>query len=672
MAVPGICQTNASIKLLGHAYKDSVILRWAPSSPSAWRLLNKHGYRVERYTVTKNNKILDPKPMVILSQLVKPAEQKEWEKWIDQDDYAAVAAQAIFGEGFELSTKGKHDVIEIYHKTQELESRYSFALLSADLSSRAATLSGMRWVDRSVKEDEMYLYRIYSLVPEQSEIIDYGFYYTGPSEYKPLPIPTAPMVYRKDKSVVTVKWDSYALKDTYLAYFLERSFDGGKTFSRVTKSPITLLSPEKKESEFILKIDSVGEAPVSYRLMGISTFGEVGPPSEIVNSTGEAPLRSIPAITKAIVVNNINVELEWSFPEAELSAIKGFQVERSLAADSQYKIIQDNKMSRKFVDSKPLSTNYYRVVAYTAQGQKAISFARLVQLEDSIPPLPPTHVTAVIDTMGVVKLNWNKNSEPDLFGYRVFKSSFKNSEFGQVTVSPLTENYFTDTVNIKTLTRNVWYKIAAVDSRFNTSGFSDLVQLVLPDIIPPVPPVIKGVKAKENGVELQWIRSSSEDVTEHWLYRKHQFSTTWNAIEKINKEDTNKYYLDKVESLHRYQYAMVAVDKSGLKSVMSKPVWGQALIMNKRNKIDKITGIADRENHHVQLTWSYNEQNIQKFLVYRAIADSDLMLYKAVSVSSKKFIDNGVNMNTVYVYRIKVIFKDGGESPFSDAVSVKY
>jgi hypothetical protein len=39
---------------------------------------------------------------------------------------------------------------------------------------------------------------------------------------------------------------------------------------------------------------------------------------------------------------------------------------------------------------------------------------------------------------------------------------------------------------------------------------------------------------------------------------------------------------------------------------------------------------------------------------------------------SQGFIDTGLTMETIYHYRVKAVFKDGAESPFSDEVKIEY
>src|SRR5262249_382371 len=105
--------------------------------------------------------------------------------------------------------------------------------------------------------------------------------------------------------------------------------------------------------------------------------------------------------------------------------------------------------AKEFTDERPGASNYYRIVAMN-DDDRTYSFPHLAQLPDSIPPAAPKAVKGSIDTTGVVSLSWEAGKEKDLLGYRVFRSNFENDEYTQVTVSPLSEPTFVDTVSLRT------------------------------------------------------------------------------------------------------------------------------------------------------------------------------------------------------------------------------
>jgi uncharacterized protein len=76
---------------------DSITLRWAPVSVHHWMTANQYGYRVERFTLVRNGKVLRPvERKMLTSAPLKPLPEAAWEKFVN-NKYGMVAAQAIYG-----------------------------------------------------------------------------------------------------------------------------------------------------------------------------------------------------------------------------------------------------------------------------------------------------------------------------------------------------------------------------------------------------------------------------------------------------------------------------------------------------------------------------------------------------------------------------------------------
>ena len=181
--------TTASVVTIARALPNSIMLRWAPTTPLAWQMANKWGYKVERFTVLRNGEALDNPEYALLTPLpFKPRPLDNWEELVNSNDYAAVAAQAIYGETFEMDA-GDPDIMQVYRKTQELELRFSFALFAADVSRAVASASALFYVDRTAKDNEEYLYRVSTHIPAESYRVKVGGVLISLADYAPLPAP---------------------------------------------------------------------------------------------------------------------------------------------------------------------------------------------------------------------------------------------------------------------------------------------------------------------------------------------------------------------------------------------------------------------------------------------------------------------------------------------------
>jgi uncharacterized protein len=670
-------EPEPAIKALAFAYSDSIAIRWAPTTPVAWQLLNKYGYVVERVTLTRNNKIIqDPERIQLHSEPLKPWKQEGWEKLIDVNDYAAIAAQAIYGSSFEATTGRSNDVMQIINLSKELEQRYSFALMAADLSRITATASALGIVDKKVRKNEKYLYKIYSAVPTNHMQIDTGYVFVGLEDKRDLPKPVKLVAKAGDKAVM-LSWPRKYYEDIYVAYTVERSQDGAQ-FTPLTKVPIINTEPAGKEpSDLMYKLDSLSENNVTYfyRIRGFTPFGDLGPPSAVVSTMGVKTFDGTPAITQTKVENNSKVLLTWSFPEGLRAELKNFNVLRSTEADNHFVVINKEPVGASvfnYVDEQPQATNYYRIQALGKHGQTSVSFANLVQLSDSIPPSTPEGLKASVSNDGIITLSWNENHEEDLFGYRVFRSNYKSEEYSQITTSPVNKNLFIDTIAIKTLSDKVYYKITAVDLRFNTSPYGEILEVNRPDVVPPIPALFKEYSITDQGVQLKWAASPSTDITKYEIWRVDKAQKMTTFLKEYQPGDTSRTFLDvTADPGVLYEYNIQTFDDAGFKVNNPQTFQVRVPLPSFVEAPTNVAATVDRVNKSIELTWQFDLQNIEKYLIYRAKGEEPITLYKKHN-DAGLFKDNVLEMNTTYRYRVQAVLRNGVQSKLSDEIKVSF
>lgn len=662
-------QSKPAVKVVANPVGNKITLRWAPTTAPAWDYGNTYGYSVQRLTIMRNNATVTSRNMVYLSRHAAPKPLPQWEQQVKENKYAAVAAQALYGKTFQL--KGGN-VAGMMNKVKESEQRFSFALFAADYSPVVADMSGLSIVDVNVDQQEHYLYKVWVNMPDKKYPIDTGFVYTGLKEQRPLPTLPRPEVTFMDKQAV-IAWNYGYYVNSYIAYFVERSADG-TNFSSISKEPI-VPTEDGTPTGLMHVIDSLKDNGTSYqyRIQGVSVFGTTGPYSPTVEGKGKKALTAAPTIRAANVVAEDKVRLQWEYPAVVTSELKGFQVERAMKPKGPFSTISPLLKPEvlEYVDQQPASSNYYRIVAL-GEDDRTYSFPHLAQLPDSIPPAPPTALKGSIDTTGVVRLEWNANKEKDLLGYRVFRSNFENDEYTQVTVSPVKETTFADTVSLKTLTRNVYYKVMAVDRRFNPSPFSSALSVARPDVLPPSAPAFRSIEYfPGKGVVVAWNRSGSSDIQQHVVYRRMANDATWSAAATFT--DTTSVFVDnKVENKNVYAYAVIAQDISGLSSKPSSPITITVNDRGNKPSIEKFSAKQDTGNKQIVLSWAYDASDVEKFWIYRNGTDGKLRLLDSVDPDVKQFRDKQVTVNTQYQYSIKAVFKDGAHSPFSKPVMITY
>ncbi|CAI2767623.1 fibronectin type III domain-containing protein [Flavobacterium collinsii] len=662
-------EIKSDIQVIARVQRDRILLRWAVSNAIAWKKLNIYGYTVERYTVTRNNKTLTAPEKVILVSALKPEALETWEKLIEKNDNAAIVAQAIYGENF--SVTGTDKLENIVNLSEENEQRFTFALLTADRDYEIAKKAGLGFEDKTVKPNEKYAYRVISNVPEKEATISYGGIFVGLNDYQPLPKPIDFTAHFTDSGTM-LSWNFKILSHTYANYFVERSTDK-KTFTRITDKPYTSLNQENTSNSQIFYVDSIANnKPYSYRIQGISPFGELGPYSQVITGKGVEILKYVPHLTVKEFKDENTVTLTWEFPDEGNDDITGFELNRSDKDDDGYKTVVKNipAKSRAVTYNKLLSTNYFTITALGKQGSNRTSFPMLVQPVDSIPPSKPIGLKGVIDSLGVVKLTWDPNKEKDLLGYRIYKGNTAEEELTQLTVSPSEPNSYQDKVLVKSLNSKVYYKVVAVDYHYNMSEFSEVLILKKPDVIPPTSPVFTSFKIKEGSIFLEWVNSQSEDVAVHQLYRKENDQKDWTLIlETKNKEEK---FRDKtaIEG-STYRYAIFAKDESNL---VSNPSPELTLFVPKYSVMPAVKGFFAQPNkttNTIDLSWDYSNNEVDGFEIYKASDKDPLQLIQIVPGNTRFLPDPTITINTTYQYGIRATFKDGRTSKM-DFYTVKF
>jgi hypothetical protein len=104
-------------------------------------------------------------------------------------------------------------------------------------------------------------------------------------------------------------------------------------------------------------------------------------------------------------------------------------------------------------------------------------------------PKPPRNLTASLES-GLVHLKWNKNTEADLFRYRVYRDTVPDFIYDTTKIiAVLADTFYYDDVPDKFNSGNYYYKITAIDTVVNQSAASEEVHITVTGI-PEAPPIV--------------------------------------------------------------------------------------------------------------------------------------------------------------------------------------
>lgn len=669
-------QDSTSVQIIARSMPNKVMLRWAVDQPLAWKKANEYGFLIERATISRNAEAVVPiERQMLTPNPLKPQPLVAWETLATQDQNAAVLAQALYGESFKTNVPGSQ-MGTVFAVNDELEQRFTFGLLAAEQNYEAAKLAGWAFEDVSIQKDEKYIYTVSVAVPEESILkIAEGKVYGSADLYEELPSPIGLTGVFGDGHV-TLSWNFNLLQNLYTNYVVERSEDN-QTFKRLNGAPIFNAQQPKDAREITLfYTDSIpNNTSYQYRIKGKTAFGETGPSSEAIEGNAEENLGFVPRIYQKEIPTDNKVILYWEFDQKGNRLISGFELRHAPTNNGPYKTVKNSipNTTRKIEFEGLERSNYFTIVAMGNNGLESESYPTLVQPVDSIPPRPPIELLGVMDTTGIITLNWTKNLEEDLKGYRIFKSNNPNVEFSELTQSSFIGETYTDTVPVANLNKKIYYKILAEDQRYNRSGYSEVLVVDKPDIVPPSPPVLKKYEVTSEGIRINWIPSSSEDVASHVVYRKNgeKDDALWQLVlESAILKDTS--FLDTKELARNvYRYTVIAKDSVGSESEPANPitvVWNGKTIA--KNDI-KFSGMANRELRFINLSWKVKNDAVLEYRLYRGTSATNLRLYKTLDGSAKGYNDVDLEINSNYFYGLQVVLKGGLVSEIKKT-NVKY
>jgi hypothetical protein len=332
-----------SVKLLSRVQESQILLRWAVNEPLAWKKTNTSGFILEKYLFFKDGKRL-PEPQKLWSKSIKAAPLETWQEIVEKNNFAAIIAQAIYGESFQVDGGSQGELADIVNQSQEIEQRFSFALLAADMNFEAASKAGWGYTDTQVKKNEKYAYKIKSAIPQEQLAIKSAAVLAGLSDYEVLPAPIDLQGIFGDKNAI-ITWEYQLFKSIYTSYNLERSEDG-KTFTPLSNEPLVNLNDKPNApAKRMYYIDSLAQNDKTYyyRVNGISPFGEYGKYSDTIAGQGKPVLPFTPRISDFKFTKKPNeAVIIWEFPKEGEAITAKFQLNQADKDAGPYKVVVDN------------------------------------------------------------------------------------------------------------------------------------------------------------------------------------------------------------------------------------------------------------------------------------------------------------------------------------------
>lgn len=648
---------NPVLKMLGttDSNQSAVYLRWAPTNPTAWRLGNQFGYRLVRYTISRNGQPLSTPERIVLSDLLKPAPLNNWETISQSDNAAAIIAQALYGKTFQVEMGKQSDISSIVAQSEQNEQRFAFALMGSDLSFPAAQLAGLGYIDRTAKPNDRYFYQITSLIPQADStgiLIDM-------SQKPALPL-IDDLFAQFGENAVSLSWNENPYKSSYTGYWIECSSDGGKTFKRCNKTLVSNLEyDETKPINRIYFSDSVpaDKKDHHYRIIGQTIFGALSQPSNVVAGKSKPAFPYQARITTCYFDEKEGLQMEWELDNAANSLLQKIQVRKAKKINGNYIALTEvSQTQRKLSFKTKLEGSNYLIISLITQANDTIStMPMLVQTNDTTPPMPPQELQATIDTSGIVHLSWKANTEEDFLGYKIFRSMKKGEIFAPLTGEIYFDTVFTDTLNMQLSNPTAIYTLIAFDNRYNPSEFASEVTVKKPLNIPPSKPVFLDYKVENGQIYLKWGKGSQTGLTQY-LFRRKGADMTWMLL----KSTDSTYIETDWENNTDYCYQLA------LKNEFNQFTNSDTLFIRTGNvasaakpQLERFYTQYEDEKKAMALFWEDTIADVETYQIYRSTNNEPLSLWKTLPASQKAVYDYNMEINGNYKYTIVAVLKSG-------------
>lgn len=641
--------TRHKIQLINTYVDGKVILRWSPESYETWSICKLDTFEVSRYLLDEEG-LIDKTSKK--SWTVRPFTYEEYEPFVKEGNASFLATAELLHGAY------RTDPNNIYERYHEARNRFIFAMVFADKSLKAAEAMGLRMEDKTIEQGKAYFYIVLSL---SHPTIEGGFKSITTHEEMVFPLQIDSILEQESKVVLI--WDRARHNPHYTGYYIERSRDG-VNFTRLNEELfLSAMTDDFTTTDFRF-IDSIPNSnPHFYRLVGHTPFNFETKPSAALKAQARDITPPLPPERlSAHQSDDASVTLRWAFSAPE--DVADVWIQHSLSYDQFFVDLNETPLragTLQFTHAADAAVrvNYYRIVYADKNGNTANSPVIPVHYQDSIPPAQPQNLIGTVDSNGVVRLSWDKGPERDLRGYFVYRANSNHHAMTIITGNPVLENTFNDTITLKTLTEEVYYQITAIDYNSNYSPYSQKMLLIRPDTIPPSAPIFCYRSIEDGYIHLKWKSSSSQDVKNHYLYRKEADKADWEIIQ-IYSDGTEAYLDQKVQANQVYQYKILAVDDAGL---YSKSITKYSIRYFETASVPAPIIEAIQFDEHkkiLSLNWT-NMGEDYKYVIYKAQqTDKPFVTAAYTSFGENEFTD--FTIKTGESYCIQAIHKDGRKS----------
>jgi len=672
-------QKDTTIKAITKYKNGKLLIRWAPVNSSVFENGLINGYVLEKMEITEKGKVIFKR---VSDTPILPVSEAQIESKVDtNDNYQAAAAGLLYGKKVKENNAKNGDNLsfsEIVEMSENQKIRHFYALTVADMSTKAAQILGLYYEDSEVAANNFYTYRIYPASASVGYKIDTSYFSAYTEDYNPYKLKIN-LNYTSNEKKIHLTWRKLPKGFDYSGYYIEKS-ENLKDFKRINEIPYLPLNNKSSISE---STDSLGRKityepdPVYndstlenykyyyYRLIGIDPFGDLHVASDTLQAYSVD--RTSPGVVENVKfkpLSNGLLQISWTKALVE-GDLAGFVVQKGLMGNDKIEYIDVIEgvlppNTRTIIDSFP---NYSKLMSYVVYsvdtvGNYISTLPNPFVLEDLTPPENPQNLTGIIDSNGVVKINWKNSISEDIKSYQLYYAYSEKDNYFPFENNEVIDTFFTDTLKSKTYFKEMFVRICAIDLAGNKAKASKPFKIIIPDFVAPIKPTIQNVKQQNGVVFIDIEPSISSDANKYRLFKK-----TTNGIWKLVNEKEHSKNKTKIQlsdtiknGKEDYYYAVSVIDFDNNESGKTASILVPANFNNPPPIVKNLKYVIDKEA--ITLLWEYPRGEEQIFRIYKATDGNPLDVI--AKVENQNSFKDSIKPNTKKIkYMVRAESKSG-------------
>ncbi len=347
----------------------------------------------------------------------------------------------------------------------------------------------------------------------------------------------------------------------------------------------------------------------------------------------------------------------------------GYNVYRSSSAGGVFTLLNSSPVTQsQYTDpTAPVGqTSFYRITTVNVHGtESAPATTSAVRLTDTVAPSAPSNLVAQGTASGIT-LDWSDNTEADLAGYNIYRSSSSNGTFTKLNTTGLrSQSDFVDASAPSGATS--FYRVTAVDLSGNESAVAAISAFRPTSGSTPTGATSLNASAQNGSTVLLTWADNSNNETGFRVERRLASSQTWISVGTANTNATS--FTDTTAAPGTaYAYRVIAFNASGdgassNEAAVSTPGAGSVA---PSNLVATVAG-----NSVINLTWIDNNTDETGFRIERRTGGSGAWAsIGTAAANATTFAATGLLEGTSYSFRVIALTPSGDSAPSNESSAV--